>query len=220
MIMQHLAQFQSQTRRLLPRNMAILDTRLHIDRVSIADATLASSQRWLAMRLGRQFSCFNRRRDACFLATAHNTCAGRHGDWFQSQTRRLLPRNFSTASYISRTRSFQSQTRRLLPRNVELFGIGEQPTGFQSQTRRLLPRNKGNNLNHSYTPLAFQSQTRRLLPRNVTKYAFWGETVAFQSQTRRLLPRNFLRKDWKTGKSYRFNRRRDACFLATRQPRG
>ncbi len=36
---------------------------------------------------------------------------------------------------------FQSQTRRLLPRNAAAFGRATNCAMFQSQTRRLLPRN-------------------------------------------------------------------------------
>ncbi len=61
--------------------------------VSIADATLASSQP--VRRLSRivRLRGFNRRRDACFLATPCNRNTGLCLVLFQSQTRRLLPRN-------------------------------------------------------------------------------------------------------------------------------
>src|SRR5579875_3298123 len=68
--------FQSQTRRLLPRNF--------------------TGNAFLALRFG----CFNRRRDACFPATAGRAPCN---IWlryeFQSQTRRLLPRNGMFAEY-------------------------------------------------------------------------------------------------------------------------
>ncbi len=62
-------EFQSQTRRLLPRNAT-----------SIALVALSSYR-------------FNRRRDACFPATAGRLYLYRRLYGFQSQTRRLLPRN-------------------------------------------------------------------------------------------------------------------------------
>ncbi len=88
--------------------------------------------------------------------------------------------------------AFQSQTRRLLPRNLkyvmsELSAIGQ----FQSQTRRLLPRNRASPAQDSIPEKKFQSQTRRLLPRNQLQLSI---QVSIQ---------------------LRFNRRRDACFLAT-----
>ncbi len=61
--------FQSQTRRLLPRNIILLCHANEGIRVSIADATLASPQQYLR-REGRIIRIgFNRRRDACFPAT-------------------------------------------------------------------------------------------------------------------------------------------------------
>src|SRR5579885_1351643 len=70
MIMQHLAQFQSQTRRLLPRNAGWLCAWGGNFLVSIADATLASSQPRTTPVLAGTVIGFNRRRDACFLATS------------------------------------------------------------------------------------------------------------------------------------------------------
>ncbi len=86
---------------------------------------------------------FNRRRDACFLATTDSVLFLTRFLTFQSQTRRLLPRNMAchlkecchlkvsiadatlASSQLSERRradqkekrKFQSQTRRLLPRN-------------------------------------------------------------------------------------------------------
>ncbi len=61
--------FQSQTRRLLPRNQVFSHCTMTYINVSIADATLASSQLNLCRASLNRNTCFNRRRDACFLAT-------------------------------------------------------------------------------------------------------------------------------------------------------
>src|SRR5579885_2012255 len=61
--------FQSQTRRLLPRNLTYSTAYFGQVYVSIADATLASSQPDSKPGCHRNIRCFNRRRDACFLAT-------------------------------------------------------------------------------------------------------------------------------------------------------
>ncbi len=63
--------------------------------------------------------CFNRRRDACFLATIALIVGLKRVEQFQSQTRRLLPRNAMLQGYFRfPALMFQSQTRRLLPRNA------------------------------------------------------------------------------------------------------
>ncbi len=90
------------------------------ENVSIADATLASPQR-----------------------TAWATAEQRRDTGFQSQTRRLLPRNMLTKSCAISSCAFQSQTRRLLPRNIIILPFWPLLHEFQSQTRRLLPRNAG-----------------------------------------------------------------------------
>src|SRR5579885_834673 len=86
-------EFQSQTRRLLPRNVALLRVTDGVEVVSIADATLASSQPGRPLGVTCASMCFNRRRDACFLATTSSGTSRTISSWFQSQTRRLLPRN-------------------------------------------------------------------------------------------------------------------------------
>src|SRR5579884_958241 len=110
--------FQSQTRRLLPRNfinkrgfrffcrVSIADATLAspqlmllaarnkpVRDVSIADATLASPQLKVRVAKWNTYVSFNRRRDACFPATQSSGCQMEHICQFQSQTRRLLPRN-------------------------------------------------------------------------------------------------------------------------------
>src|SRR5579885_2580632 len=62
-------EFQSQTRRLLPRNHPVSSRTTALRHVSIADATLASSQLHNVSIPGSYQMSFNRRRDACFLAT-------------------------------------------------------------------------------------------------------------------------------------------------------
>ncbi len=71
-----LTMFQSQTRRLLPRNHAERFDYAGQITVSIADATLASPQHgtW-ATGLEATISGFNRRRDACFPATRNEIVA-------------------------------------------------------------------------------------------------------------------------------------------------
>src|SRR5579884_2185658 len=86
--------FQSQTRRLLPRNVTTTPPHTHVYKVSIADATLASPQRHGAALCCSNLGRFNRRRDACFPATwAKPLIVSIVMPLFQSQTRRLLPRN-------------------------------------------------------------------------------------------------------------------------------
>src|SRR5579885_1300400 len=67
----------------------------------------------------------------------------------------------------------------------------------------------------TYCGLPFQSQTRRLLPRNASGGFAIGVEGEFQSQTRRLLPRNAIEPVDRMIAHNGFNRRRDACFLAT-----
>src|SRR5579884_2673095 len=90
-------------------------------------------------------------------------------------------------------------------------------TLFQSQTRRLLPRNEEEVTHLTTCNCKFQSQTRRLLPRNkVREWVLRNRQKMFQSQTRRLLPRNLYGARLTSALVTRFNRRRDACFPATR----
>ncbi len=90
--------FQSQTRRLLPRNYK--ERRYHIDLVRFnrrRDACFPATCH-LSCTL-RRIHGFNRRRDACFPATPEVGAMRHRGEWeFQSQTRRLLPRNLSSSS--------------------------------------------------------------------------------------------------------------------------
>ncbi len=62
--------FQSQTRRLLPRNRWGRSQRCRYYHVSIADATLASPQPSTVPLARVSLTSFNRRRDACFPATS------------------------------------------------------------------------------------------------------------------------------------------------------
>ncbi len=86
--------FQSQTRRLLPRNTGVilqgicatLGFNRRRDACFPATALAAHSSNF-------RISCFNRRRDACFPATSIQGKIDSMPDMFQSQTRRLLPRN-------------------------------------------------------------------------------------------------------------------------------
>src|SRR5579885_203002 len=140
--MERLFRFQSQTRRLLPRN---------------------SRARAIPLR---EDVGFNRRRDACFLATKMKYCTHCGTQLFQSQTRRLLPRNAYGPNAARRETGFNRRRdacflatgiNSLYGKTVQ-FSISYwtlassqltrsrySPTGrrrLQSQTRRLLPRNK------------------------------------------------------------------------------
>jgi len=96
-------EFQSQTRRLLPRNATKHGDHDGQPAVSIADATLASPQRLSRHHRWIVLDGFNRRRDACFPATPTICYELLSGSPFQSQTRRLLPRNISLSqSSLSR----------------------------------------------------------------------------------------------------------------------
>src|SRR5579875_3603963 len=74
--------------------------------VSIADATLASPQLLEIIVVVIEPRGFNRRRDACFPATTHLRAMAYGASLFQSQTRRLLPRNMTTPASIQMGRSF------------------------------------------------------------------------------------------------------------------
>src|SRR5579875_756139 len=90
---------QSQTRRLLPRN-TVIHVQCIAHTVSIADATLASPQHGGPGEGAAHHLRFNRRRDACFPATSTGNVENCAEEEFQSQTRRLLPRNTRTRSGI------------------------------------------------------------------------------------------------------------------------
>ncbi|SRR5579883_956934 len=135
-------------------------------------------------------SSFNRRRDACFLATRSNRKWRLRHEWFQSQTRRLLPRNGDARSQ------------------------GLSLTWFQSQTRRLLPRNRMMPVPHP--PGSFCFNRRRDACFLATPCHEDGESVEQRFNRRR--DACFLATGEPAAPSRRragFNRRRDACFLAT-----
>ncbi len=212
------ARFQSQTRRLLPRNRADDfgseggEARFNRRRDACFLATQAvQSSSPLVQR------CFNRRRDACFLATCRGSGQDEHKTGFNRRRDACFLATFPEYSSWREESAFQSQTRRLLPRNRR-GAILSTPCQFQSQTRRLLPRNKTfRDLEQVMTHL-FQSQTRRLLPRNRAEKLEDSFLCLFQSQTRRLLPRNAVPYPISAPQQC-FNRRRDACFLATSAPK-
>ncbi len=85
--------FQSQTRRLLPRNSSKRYVAHYSGLFQSQTRRLLPRNRMYSAGRAHACLCFNRRRDACFPATA---CRGRkkaRKEEFQSQTRRLLPRN-------------------------------------------------------------------------------------------------------------------------------
>ncbi|SRR5579884_11966 len=162
---------------------------------------------------------------------------------FQSQTRRLLPRNYEHTHAEDTGGEFQSQTRRLLPRNLLSVrsvisvisvsiadatlaspqpgvGLSSAPVGRVSIADATLASPQPPIVKHfavvrevSIADATLASPQRR--PNGQAP----PMTSRFQSQTRRLLPRNvqdFATADWHY---LRFNRRRDACFPATQAGR-
>src|SRR5579884_372910 len=83
--------FQSQTRRLLPRNTATAIPSCIWRMVSIADATLASPQQHGKSPLHLACTSFNRRRDACFPATHHNRLVARLKESFNRRRDACFP---------------------------------------------------------------------------------------------------------------------------------
>src|SRR5579884_1449219 len=185
--------FQSQTRRLLPRNLHRLLLSNNLQNVSIADATLASPQPQIS-ELIKQTQ-----------------------DAFQSQTRRLLPRNFINKrgfrffcrvsiadATLSSPPHCHHQGRDARPTGVSIadatlaspqhgkcftvkgvdvrfnrrrdacfpatgcYPLGvARPVSFNRRRDACFPAT-ANLANPSGLPYLFQSQTRRLLPRNVS----------------------------------------------------
>jgi len=127
---------------LLPRNILWGFAPLVYFPVSIADATLASSQLPTGTYWSVDPPCFNRRRDACFLATSSTSQRLAESSMFQSQTRRLLPRNEVEWRGSQRLREVSIADATLA--SSQPYGTISKDNGFyefQSQTRRLLPRN-------------------------------------------------------------------------------
>src|SRR5579875_3568426 len=108
-------EFQSQTRRLLPRNLGPLNRRSIPHRVSIADATLASPQRQPP----------NSRARSKRVSIADATLAS--------------PQHRAWCSMCNLTREFQSQTRRLLPRNLRYGNMTLIPTCFNRRRDACFP---------------------------------------------------------------------------------
>src|SRR5579884_399360 len=182
---------------------------------------------------------FNRRRDACFPATSGGCTSASQYAGFQSQTRRLLPRNsrpFALSAYFL---WFQSQTRRLLPRNRASAEGGGNRLRFNRRRDACFPATSfwvtspvniyGVSIADATlaSPQHPQASGKRLriyrfnrrrdacFPATVLLPSQASEMSTFQSQTRRLLPRNLLFIRCERDNPYRFNRRRDACFPAT-----
>src|SRR5579885_324247 len=134
--------FQSQTRRLLPRNIRCVRDAKRLPEVSIADATLASPQPgglsvsgalrdvsiadatlaspqpcWMS-GLASLTQSFNRRRDACFPATMRQPARNRVSACFNRRRDACFPATLKKLVGKPLDKMFQSQTRRLLPRNV------------------------------------------------------------------------------------------------------
>ncbi len=184
------AVFQSQTRRLLPRNQEGLER-----------ATVARS--------------FNRRRDACFLATPMRYAGAHRVRGFNRRRDACFLATLISPGGTPVYSLFQSQTRRLLPRNLEDYvRHAREMRRFNRRRDACFLATRGRRWKRETFP-TFQSQTRRLLPRNVLSPPLESGYKAFQSQTRRLLPRNSSVARKSALMRPRFNRRRDACFLAT-----
>src|SRR5579884_4268271 len=133
--------FQSQTRRLLPRNIHKPAERDCVSIVSIADATLASPQPFCCRRRFLRCQRFNRRRDACFPATSSSLKSSASSSSFQSQTRRLLPRNLPRRNVDISSFCFNRRRDACFPATIHPQLSRLYNNMFQSQTRRLLPRN-------------------------------------------------------------------------------
>src|SRR5579884_2250471 len=86
---------------------------------------------------------FNRRRDACFPATSGGCTSASQYAGFQSQTRRLLPRNV-VLGHVARQhiRGFNRRRDACFPATSTSQRKETAYLSFQSQTRRLLPRNR------------------------------------------------------------------------------
>src|SRR5579875_3714069 len=90
-----------------------------ISYVSIADATLASPQLSSATPTGGSTVSFNRRRDACFPATRRRASFELPTQGFNRRRDACFPATWENDTGGALYIRFQSQTRRLLPRNDE-----------------------------------------------------------------------------------------------------
>src|SRR5579885_170341 len=164
--MERLFRFQLQTRRLLPRN---------------------SRARAIPLR---EDVGFNRRRDACFLATKMKYCTHCGTQLFQSQTRRLLPRNAYGPNAARRETGFNRR------RDACFLA-----TGINSLYGKTVQ------VSIADATLA-SSQHTKLAAKTLANFGFNRRRDACFLATP---PSNPPHQPHQT----RFNRRRDACFLAT-----
>ncbi len=207
--------FQSQTRRLLPRNFVPLPAAIGVQIVSIADATLASPQ--LRTKEGRELSgkvsiadatlaspqpsvtdgdlgddlSFNRRRDACFPATCGGVGEEATSAVSIADATLASPQHRKTAKKEKLRERFNRRRDACFPATLRNCMKAMGPKMFQSQTRRLLPRNPHNDgkAQVEQQRVSIADATLASPQHHVTNHVA-PVGIMFQSQTRRLLPRN------------------------------
>src|SRR5579885_2087159 len=158
---------------------------------------------------------FNRRRDACFLATGDIEALTKIMHAFQSQTRRLLPRNLGsplqtkqeTVVSIADATLASSQPRASHLQGWRFVCFNRRRDACFLATEGQWTPTVGGRVSIADATLASSQHIQKK----------WIGTVQaeFQSQTRRLLPRNVQHPEMSVAQYFSFNRRRDACFLAT-----
>ncbi len=188
----HSCQFQSQTRRLLPRNFITNERRVVSTQVSIADATLASPQPFERPDQRGYLQSFNRRRDACFPATSLVLIAVAYYLGFQSQTRRLLPRNEARSWRRKSTgQSFNRRRDACFPATRQLSGA---------------PR----------IALCFNRRRDACFPATLRRQSSSRNCGSFNRRRDACFPATDLGRLRRDESGHSFNRRRDACFPATK----
>src|SRR5579885_3095300 len=158
---------------------------------------------------------FNRRRDSCFLATGDSEALTKIMHAFQSQTRRLLPRNLGsplqteqeTVVSIADATLASSQPRASHLQGWRFVCFNRRRDACFLATEGQWTPTVGGRVSIADATLASSQHIQKK----------WIGTVQaeFQSQTRRLLPRNVQHPEMSVAQYFSFNRRRDACFLAT-----
>src|SRR5579885_1353484 len=134
--------------------------------------------------------CFNRRRDACFPATGVATRRPTAGWMFQSQTRRLLPRNY-TIQYVGGKIIFVSIADATLasPQQIVPLALRHVVRVSIADATLASPQRNGKTSTYSSCWVSIADATLASPQQSFTA----GSKIQhneFQSQTRRLLPRN------------------------------
>ncbi len=186
-----LPDFQSQTRRLLPRNVGQCTFNQFFGDFSIADATLASPQR--GPKICPPNHALFSIADATLASPQRKLVVLERDEQgrFQSQTRRLLPRNDEQDERHDYHFFFNRRRDACFPATSDGPRHRLSPEDFQSQTRRLLPRNRVASGTVARTSTVFNRRRDACFPATALVSRNPLIVVAcFQSQTRRLLPRN------------------------------